>query len=221
MRRIQKLLILIFLLLTVVLSAQDAGLGSPSESDVIIRDAGSGANEAVFGDSTDSPRLPDERSISLAEDAQNPDGPQPVSAFGSIFRMLLALALVAGAIYGLVLFIKRKSRPSVDEDALLRVLATTHLGSNRFVHVVSLGTKAWLLGASDGGISLLGEVEDTELIDTLRIEASRTTANKGAVGGMDFRKLFMKLGGAKDSLDAGSFPGSDALRERRERLKKL
>lgn len=221
MQRIQKSLILVFFLFSAFLYAQDAGVAPTSEQDVIISDAASVTTEALNSDTLDTASLPDERSISLAEDAQNPDGPKPVSAFGSIFRMLLALALVAAAIYGLVLFIKRKSRPSVDEDALLRVLATTHLGSNRFVHVVSLGTKAWLLGASDGGISLLGEVEDTELIDTLRIEASRTTANKGAVGGMDFRKLFMKLGGAKDSLDANSFLGSDALRERRERLKKL
>ena len=73
----------------------------------------------------------------------------PSSTF-AIFRMVLVLILAAAAIYGVVYIIKRTSSRKESADPFLKVLASAQLGPGRFAHVISLGSKAWLVGAADG-----------------------------------------------------------------------
>ncbi|GAB1484386.1 hypothetical protein MASR2M78_32040 [Treponema sp.] len=86
----------------------------------------------------------DEIIIADAPEAQGPI--DTGTSLWAIFRTLIALALVAAAVYGVVYFLRRAGRPRVESETRLKVLASTHLGSNRYVHVVNLGEKAWLVG---------------------------------------------------------------------------
>jgi len=131
---------------------------------------------------------------------------------------VLALAVTAAAVYGVVYLLKRVTRQNDVRDPHLRVLASAHLGSNRFVHVVSLGQKAWLLGASDGGVELIAEVDDPEMRDTLLLEDSRRQAERAPAIGFDFKSLLRKFG---SSSKPGTGPGADSIRKRRERLRGL
>ena len=131
-----------------------------------------------------------------------------------IIRMVLVLVLVAVAIYGIVFLFKRSSKKTINNDPFLKVLAAAHLGSNRYVHIVYVGNKTWLLGASDGGVNLIGEVEDKDVIDAMLLEDSRKSAQtSGKLP--DFLSILRRMGAPANP---SSPSGADEIRKRRERL---
>jgi flagellar protein FliO/FliZ len=138
------------------------------------------------------------------------------SSIWAFFRMILVLALAAAAIYGIVFFIKRSSKQTAENDPFLKVLASSHLGLNRYAHIVSVGSKAWLLGASDGGVMLISEIEEKEIIDAMLLEDSKKiteTQNRFP----DFLSVLRRLGTPAQTNSSGA----DEIRKRRERLKEM
>jgi hypothetical protein len=85
------------------------------------------------------------------------------------------------------------SKPREALDPNLRILATTRLGQNRFVHVVALGARAWLVGSGEGGISHIADITEQEALDTLFLEESRRNAESNS-GRWDFSFLLRRLG---------------------------
>jgi flagellar protein FliO/FliZ len=130
--------------------------------------------------------------------------------------VLLTLALVAAAIYGIVFFIKRFSRGTAAQDPFLKVLAYTSLGNNRGAYILSAGSRAWLVGAAENGVHLISEIEEKEVLDAMLLEDSRRTAEAPAGRFPDFKALLRRLGGPADS-GAPSDPAN--IRKRSERLK--
>jgi flagellar protein FliO/FliZ len=131
-------------------------------------------------------------------------------------RMILVLALVAAAIYGIVFFLRKTSKQISSNDPFLKILASSHLGFNRYVHVASVGSKAWLLGASEGGVNLISEIEDKEIIDAMLLEDSKKivgTQNRFS----DFLSVLRRLGTQTQTNSSGV----DEIRKRRERLKEM
>jgi flagellar protein FliO/FliZ len=143
--------------------------------------------------------------------------PGPGASFSLMLRMLLILILAAAAIYGVVYFLKRASRPSEQRDPNVRLLSSVHLGSNRVVHAISVGTRIFLLGAGDSGVNLITEIDDQDTINAMLLEDSRKNAE--AVSGRfpDFKTLLRRFGAPA----GGAPPGVDNIRKRRERLKGL
>jgi len=188
---------------------------SISAQEVLSQDEGVPSEQAQERD----PRA-EERNLLFGEN----DGANTVpgeSATGpsiwSVIRMLLVLALSAAAIYGIVFFIKRSSKQTVNKDPFLKVLAAAHLGSNRYAHIVAVGTKAWLLGSSDGGVNLIGEIEDKDVLDAMLLEDSRKTAEAGNAKFLDFLSILRRFGIQPES----RAPSADDIRKHRERLKGL
>lgn len=143
------------------------------------------------------------------------------SSIWVVIRMIMALALVAAAIYGVVYFIKKSSKPAAASDPFLKILATAHLGTNRYAHIVSVGSKAWLLGSSDGGVNLIGEVEDKDVIDAMLLEDSRKSTDASTGRFPDFMAMLRRLGApAGTPADTGA-SNVDEIRKRRERLRGL
>ncbi|MDR1868572.1 MAG: flagellar biosynthetic protein FliO [Treponema sp.] len=159
-----------------------------------------------------------ERALTFEESAVSSENPAPVRepSVWVVIRMLLTLTLAAAAIYGVVYFFKRKAKPSAVSDPFLKILATAHLGSNRYAHVVSVGTKAWLLGSSDGGVNLIGEVEDKDVLNAMLLEDSTKSAQGGGRF-PDFSSILRRFGIQAES----RAPSADDIRKRRERLKGL
>jgi len=156
-----------------------------------------------------------ERAYTFGEIEDSPAA-QTGSSVWPIIRMILVLALCAAAVYGIVFFLKRSSKQTVSKDPFLKILATAHLGVNRYAHVVSVGSKAWLLGSSDGGVNLIGEVVDKDIIDAMLLEESKKIAEpQGRFP--DFISMLRRLGLPAQT---GS-SGADDIRKRRERLKGL
>jgi len=163
----------------------------------------------------DDPLTAAERAYTFADVPDNP-AVQTSSSVWPIIRMLLVLALCAAAVYGIVFFLKRSSKQTVSKDPFLKILATASLGLNRYAHIVSVGSKAWLLGSSDGGVNLIGEVEDKEIIDAMLLEESKKSSEpQGRFP--DFVSVLRRFGLPAQT----GAPGADDIRKRRERLKGL
>ncbi|MDR3304028.1 MAG: flagellar biosynthetic protein FliO [Treponema sp.] len=164
-----------------------------------------------------------ERALPLGEEAAAVSATGAASAF-TLLRMLLVLALAALAIYGVVIFMKRISRPAQQKDPHLKVLARVPLGAGSVAAVVAVGSKAWLVGAGESNVSLLAEITDQELIDTMLLDESRRVVETGGKLA-DFGALLRRAtgrtatGGLDTALDNGLRP--ENVRKRRERLKEL
>jgi flagellar protein FliO/FliZ len=136
------------------------------------------------------------------------------SSIWTLIRMILVLALAAAAIYGIIFLIKRSSRQAAADDPYLKILASSHLGFNRYVHIVSAGSKAWLLGASEGGVNLISEIDDKDVINSMLLDDSRKSSEtQGRFP--DFLSLLRRLGAPSQNRSSGV----DEIRKRRERLK--
>jgi flagellar protein FliO/FliZ len=135
----------------------------------------------------------------------------------AVFRMVAVLALTAAAIYGIVFWLKRIARPPAPRNPHIKILSSVPLGSNRYLHVVSIGAKTWLLGAGDGGISLIAEITDQEAEVAAMLQDTRNGAEAATLKLSDFKALLRRLGG----LPVDRRPVADNVRKRRERLKGL
>ncbi|MDR1100618.1 MAG: flagellar biosynthetic protein FliO [Treponema sp.] len=158
-----------------------------------------------------------EEAIILGEDTPGVPVTVPGTSAGLILRMLLILALAAAAVYGVVYFIKRASRPSERRDPNVKLLSSVHLGSNRFVHALAVGTKVWLLGAGDSGVNLIAEIEDPDTVNAMLLEESRRSAEAAPGGFLDFKAMLRRFGIPVDK----QVPGADNIRKRRDRLRGL
>jgi flagellar protein FliO/FliZ len=141
-----------------------------------------------------------------------------------IFRTIVVLLLAAAAIYGFVYFLKRIARPRESRDPNLRVLASVHLGQNRFIHAVTLGSKVWLVGSSEGGLAHIADIEEQEAIDALLLEESRRNAGTGQGQFPDFRAMLRRFSPSSGETSGNGFTGSSAadnIRKRQDRLKGL
>jgi len=113
----------------------------------------------------------DETTLAIGDAPAGTSGGTSTSVLPYILRMVLVLGLILALIYGLYVVLRRSVRPPVVEDQYLRVLASTQLAPGRSVHVASIGKRAWVLGSTDSSVSLIAELDDRELIDTLELKA--------------------------------------------------
>ena len=136
----------------------------------------------------------------------------------AIIRMVLVLALVAAAVYGIVFLFKKSSKKSAaNDDPFLKVLASSHLGANRYVHVVSVGGKAWLVGAGETSVNMISEIEDKDTINAMLLEESKKSSEAAAGRLPDFLGILRKMGAPLGNRGQSA----DEIRKRRERLKGL
>ena len=157
-----------------------------------------------------------ERTLTLEENSTSA-APSGGPSIWTVVRMVLTLALAAAAVYGVVFFVRRSSKQTVNNDPFLKILASAHLGSNRHAHIVAVGGKAWLLGSSDGGVNLIGEIEDKDVLNAMLLEDSRKSASVTQGRFPDFLAILRRLGAPAET----RIPGVEDIRKRRERLKRL
>jgi flagellar protein FliO/FliZ len=152
------------------------------------------------------------------EEGEAVSAPEALSGFAAL-RVVLVLALSAAAIYGVVFFVRRLAKPPEQASPYLKTLARIPIGSGSAVAVVALGTRAWLVGvgAGDGGVSLIAEIEDQETVDAMLLDHSRNGSGTAAAGALNFSALLRRLGGGNNDKRFGAA----SLRKRRERLDKL
>jgi flagellar protein FliO/FliZ len=183
------------------------------------------AQEAAFPEETTVQETPAvdpitarEQALSLGDAGAGAALTPPAVSVWGIFRVILTLAVVAAAIYGLVFFIKRSARGGRNQDPFLKILASAPLGANRGAYIIAVGSRAWLVGAAESGLSLISEIDDKDVLNAMLLEDSRKSAEAPAGPFPDFRALLQRLG---MSAESNAPPGPEDIRKRRERLKGL
>jgi flagellar biosynthetic protein FliO len=102
------------------------------------------------------------------------------SAAWMIIKTILVLGLFAGGFYMFFKFVTQKAGLNVSGQEAIQILSTVSLGTNKFVQIVDVAGKVFLLGVSDSSINLLTEIKDREDIDRIRLLSSRSTPVQGA-----------------------------------------
>ncbi len=160
----------------------------------------------------------DESALVLSDAAPGPSGAQAsTSILPYIIRMVLVLGIVVALIYGLYALLRRAGRPKAQPDSPLKLLASAPVGPGRALVLASLGQKAWLLGSTDSSISLIAEIDDKELIDSLELKAQYVQSG----GGQDFAGMLMGLLKPKGGASSTPRRHDDFLSRQRDRLKKF
>ncbi|MBR5915691.1 MAG: flagellar biosynthetic protein FliO [Spirochaetia bacterium] len=102
------------------------------------------------------------------QDLVIPDSGAPAASgggfgFWDIFRTLLVLALVIGAVYG-VLHLLKKVHPRFiqADDKQIKVEATKVLAPGRIVHIIEVEGRRFLVGTADHSVQLLAELDKKE-----------------------------------------------------------
>ena len=150
------------------------------------------------------------------------------SSYGVWFfiRTILVLALVLALIWAFFMFLKKMSGTTTSSDPYLKKIASLTLSPGKFVHVITLNSRAYLVGVADNSVNLIAEIDDKELVDAMNLNAPQGTDDKKP---MDFSSIlgkFVNTNGRKytSATTKGSFSTSSAvelLQNQRSRLSSL
>ena len=81
----------------------------------------------------------------------------------SYIGALLVVALMLGGLYAVVRGLARGRLIASTSRRIVTVLESTPLSQHSAMHVVKVGSKYYLIGASNGHVSTLGEMDGPEL----------------------------------------------------------
>jgi flagellar protein FliO/FliZ len=100
----------------------------------------------------ETPLPPSVTGASAGEQAAAPSG-----SGGSFVRMIVGLAIVLAVIYGIYWLLKAyaRSKARTPQEGEIAVVATTPIGPNRSVHLLSIGDELVLVGAGEHGVTAL------------------------------------------------------------------
>ena len=155
------------------------------------------------------------RDAAEMEDAPEAAGMLTVWSFVS---MVLILAGVVAAIYGLFFLLKRMSGQNYTDNNLIRVLSTKTLSSTRAVHLLSLGKRYLLVGSAENGVNLLAEIDDKESRDEIEVFLAREESPSRR----SFRELIGGfLPGSGDKLGETVSSSASFLKRQGSRVKNL
>lgn len=109
------------------------------------------------------------------------------------FKMIFVLAVVLACVYAVFFFV-RKNIPSLNtDDVFLRRVASISLTPGKSVQVVTLtDEQAFVVGVSDQNVSLLGTVNNKELITAMNLNHDRTSQQTKPKNFNDVLSIFLK-----------------------------
>ncbi len=93
-------------------------------------------------------------------------------------RMVFALVVVVALIYGIVYILKKGFVPKEAENLFLKKAATLTLAPGKTLQVITMSDKAWIVGVTDAGINLIGEITDEDLVNQMILEAEKEPLSK-------------------------------------------
>lgn len=138
----------------------------------------------------------DESTVESGNNSSSYKGPSTVGMF---IRMIVVLVIVIGLIYGVLWFIKKKTNVVKTDDDYLRRAAYINIAPGKTIEVITLIDKAYLIGVTEDNITLLGEIDDKELISAMNITADKKNNTKKPATFADVLDMFLiKKGGQKN-----------------------
>lgn len=125
--------------------------------------------------------------------ARNQNG----SGIGLFIRMVFVLAFVIALIYGLLWFIKNKTNVVKTDDEFLRRAAYINIAPGKSVEVITLVDRAYVIGVTEDGITLLGEIDSksdeqtAQMINAMNLRADQTQNTKKPLNFTDVMDMFL------------------------------
>lgn len=116
------------------------------------------------------------------------------STVGTFVRMIVVLIIVVGLIYGVLWFIKKKTNVVKTEDDYLRRAAYINIAPGKSIEVITLIDKAYLIGVTEDNITLLGEIDDKELVQAMNINADKKANTKKPANFSEVLDMFLIKG---------------------------
>lgn len=95
-----------------------------------------------------------------------------------LLRVLAALAVVLPAAYLSTRFLSGRVRGR--RGGSMKLVESLPLGAQRGLHLVQVGNRVFLVGASERGISLLAEMDGSGSLDPLEGQGSPTDGSQSA-----------------------------------------
>lgn len=132
------------------------------------------------------------------------------SGIGSFVRMVVALLVIIGCIYLVFFLIRRGRKNTAVNDAFLKKAASLVLSPGKSIHIITLLDRAYLIGAAENAINLLGEIQDKELVDTLNLNAEQEAEHQ-APDFASLLSLFTPKQRKTENADSQTFFSNDAL----------
>ncbi len=170
----------------------------------------------VASEATDMPLFPRGETTATSPFLNAPD---PISTTLSI---LTSLALVVGMIFAVTWFLQK--RHGLSGTACGRTLGILPIDGRRFIYVVDIMGRILVLGVTEHHISMLCEITDRALIDSLRIQPGGAPT----VPGLDKVFAFLKRNAVKPASDDEAAPEAssdvsfaDHTRKAQERIRKM
>lgn len=130
--------------------------------------------------------------LQTAQNAQNSG-----SGIWLFLRMILVLVFVIALIYGVLWFIKNKTNVVKTEDEFLRRAASINIAPGKSVEVITLVDRAYVIGVTEDGITLLGELdsksddETKQMINAMNLHADQTQNTKKPLNFNDVMDMFL------------------------------
>ncbi len=118
----------------------------------------------------------DETAITLADGGSTTNAEssrKPLSSVLVLLRVILVLAIVCAAIYGVVYLMKRSTGVNAGDDPYLKSVAAIYFSPNKSIQVITLGEKAIVVGVTDQNINYLSEVSDPDLVNAMNLQADK------------------------------------------------
>lgn len=158
-----------------------------------------------------------------AQDAETPSFEQVGgnSASGSFIRMLLILVIVLGLIFLFFYLLRKITGQQVSVGRNIKILDTHTIKGDTSLMLVEVGKQIFLVGFGSSGINPIGEINDKETADQLRLEEAQVTGS----GGNSFLSLFSKSFKGSTvydgTLEDKAGVTHEHLDKQKERLKKM
>lgn len=176
----KKILLFSFLLLFLnpvhIFSQADSNVSTNQSEQIDMASLSTESDDSFFSDVN---------AYNFNEEVESP------SVIGLFVRMIVVLLIVVILIYFIFFFIKRKTNAIKDDDEFLRRVAYLNLAPGKTVEVVTLIDKAFLIGVTDERITLLGEIDDKELIQAMNLNADKNKSQKKPVTFDEVLSMFM------------------------------
>ncbi len=89
--------------------------------------------------------------------------------FGMAVKTLLVLGIFGIGIYYIFKFISKKQGLVFPHLNILKIITSIPVGTNRFIQVVEVGNKYYLIGSTESNVNLLSEITDKETLDRIKV----------------------------------------------------
>ncbi len=95
-----------------------------------------------------------------------------------IFKTIFVMGVLIAGFYYFFKFITQKVAITAIGQEVITILSVVPLGQNKFLQVVDIAGRVYVLGVSDNNINLITEIKDKDDIDRIRLLSSKSTPVK-------------------------------------------